>query len=85
MSGRAEQKPKIGGGFMGGVDPALVVIAFIVAIGFSIFQWFSKNRAERTDREKALKKITDKKKATNPTGGHEKLAEHTGQVLTLYH
>lgn len=55
------------------------MIAFIVAVGFSIFQWFTKKSEERSDREKALKKITSKKKSSTPSEGHEKLAGHTGQ------
>ena len=40
---------------MGGVDPALVTIAFIVAIGFSIVQWIMKQRGESKSKKSAKK------------------------------
>ena len=78
MAGRADQKApqKM---LPGGVDPALVVIAFVVAIGFSIIQWYMKKSDDKGDREKALEKISSKKKASSPAEGHEKLASHTGE------
>ena len=78
MAGRGDQKApqKM---LPGGVDPALVVIAFVVAIGFSIIQWYMKKSDDKGDREKALKKISSKKKASSPAEGHEKLASHTGE------
>ena len=65
MSDRGNQKPpaKL---LPGGVDPALVVIAFLVAIGFTIFQWYTKKSDEKGDRENASIKITSKKKASSP-------------------
>ena len=75
MSGRDGQKgaPKVGGSFMGGVDPALVTIAFIVAIGFSIVQWIMKQRGESKSK-KSAKKV---KKKFAVGEANQKLAGHT--------
>jgi len=78
MSGRDGQKgaPKVGGSFMGGVDPALVTIAFIVAIGFSIVQWIMKKREDAKTKKPSTKA---KKKKFAVGEANEKLAGHTGQ------
>ena len=61
MSGKEGQKAgsKVGGSFMGGVDPALVTIAFVVAIGFSIVQWLMKKKEDGANKsaKKGSKKV----------------------------
>ena len=44
---------------MGGVDPALVTIAFVVAIGFSIVQWLMKKKEDGANKsaKKGSKKV----------------------------
>lgn len=63
MAAKEGQKTgsKVGGSFMGGVDPALVTIAFIVAIGFSIVQWLMKKKEDEPDKsaKKGSKKVKE--------------------------
>jgi hypothetical protein len=64
-------------GLFGGVDPALIVIAFVVAIGFSIVQWLTRKKEEVPKSKKTARKKF-------PVGNaNKKLADHTGQVSVL--
>lgn len=46
---------------MSGVDPVLVIIAFVVAIVMTIFQWYSKRTNEQDKKPKRTKKAQAKK------------------------
>ena len=58
----------------GEIDPILIIIAFVVAFGFSIYQYFiSKSSSEKS------KPQTLKPNKANKDMSFEKLEEHTGE------